>query len=220
MTSPPRWIEEKEVIKRVSEEIAEMHRLAYVEQATFRFPPVKGPKLPSSPVRTDAEMAEAERVAVAAARKGNFKPLAALIEPILTRTGGKLDLVNNPAVAKLKPDTWGTVAMILLGDPMFVREKPKPKRKRGGQKKTEEQRRLINPMHDAAEDGELIADILRQLYPEQTEANILERAAKIAAPFEVTESGLKDRRLRVDSDSLFTHLRRPRKDRRRIRRRI
>ena len=33
MTRPPRWIEEEEVIKRVSEEIAEMHRLAYVAQA-------------------------------------------------------------------------------------------------------------------------------------------------------------------------------------------
>ena len=122
MTSPPRWIEEKEVIKRVSEEIAEMHRLAYVEQATLKFPPATGPKLPGPPFRTDAEMAEAERVAVAAAQEGNFELLAALIDPYLIRTGGKLDLVNNPAVAKLKPDTWGLVAMILLGDPMIVRE--------------------------------------------------------------------------------------------------
>ena len=197
MTRPPLWKDEEDVIKRVSEEIAEMHRLAYVEQATLKFPPATGPKLPGPPVRTDADIARAERVAEAAAWKGNFEPLAALIDPYLTRTGGKLDLVNNPAVAKLKPDTWGTVAMILLGDPMFVREKPKPKRKRGGQKKTEEQRRLLYPVHDAADDGELIADILRQLYTDQTEKHILQRAANIAARFEVTESGLKDRRLRV-----------------------
>ena len=220
MTRPPLWKDEEDVIKRVSEEIAEMHRLAYVEQATLKFPPATGPKLPGPPVRTDADVAVAERIAVAAAWKGNFDPLVALIDPYLIRTGGKLDLVNNPAVAKLKPDTWGTVVMILLGDPMIVREKPKPKRKRGGQKKTEEQRRQINPIHDAADDGELIADILRQLYPEQTEKHILPRAADIAAQFEVTESGLKDRRLIVKSNSLFIRLRRARKDRRRIRRRI
>ena len=193
-----------------------MHRLAYVEQATLRPPPATGPKLPSPRVRTDAEMAEAERVAVDAAQEGNFELLAALIKPYLIRTGGKLDLVNNPAVAKLKPDTWSTVEMILLGDPMIVREKPKPKRKRGGQKKTEEQRRLIYPVHDAADDGKFIAEILRHLYPTQTKDNIWRRAAEIAAQFEVVGHGLRPRRLSIDSYSLYLHLRRPRKDRRRI----
>ena len=73
------------------------------------------------------------------------------------------------------------VKLILLGDPMYVREKPKPKRKRGRPQMTKDQRRQVFPVHDASDDAELIADILGRLYPTQTKDNILKRAAEIAA---------------------------------------
>jgi hypothetical protein len=95
------------------------------------------------------------------------------------------------------PSTWNLVADLLTG---------RQKGKVGRPKMTREERRAINPIHDAAELVPVISKILRRLYPKQTTTDIRDRALKFAADF----YGIKD------SETLRNHRARSRKDRRRI----
>jgi hypothetical protein len=71
---------------------------------------------------------------------------------------------------------------------------------------TAEERRAMNPVHDAADMVPEIADILRRFYPEQTPAQIHDRALSIAAGMKGVKS----------AETVKLHLNRAKNDRRRI----
>jgi hypothetical protein len=136
------------------------------------------------------EMLESE--AVAAAKDGNYDPLAQLLDP-----GHPLNNPPNdpPIRAALAPSTYALIADILRG------RRKKPERR---PKLTESQRRKLNPIHDAADEVPVVERMLRAWYPKRTTREIHRRALYVVA-----------RRHNVWSKTLNTYLRRPPDDHRR-----
>ena len=115
------------------------------------------PGIPASEIHADMEGKAVER-----AKIGDFGPLAVLLHPD--------HLMNKRPIGKsireaLSPATWSLIARKLATG--------LPKRSKGGQPKTAEQRRAQTDTHDAAAEAERIEDILRNAYcPEQSNEQI------------------------------------------------
>jgi hypothetical protein len=77
--------------------------------------------------------------------------------------------------------------------------------RRGRPKMSEELRRAKNPIHSAAEEFYMICRVLRQFYPSKSRSTIRNRAITLA-----------EERNSVQPESLDTHLRRTKKNRRRV----
>ena len=90
---------------------------------------------------------------------GHIEPLIEMIRPLRSKSG-KLKI--NPAIAKLSAEMWLLVTNLILSPPQLAR---RPKRGRGRPKMSEEERRKLNPVHDASEEVPLIVPILKRLYP-------------------------------------------------------
>jgi hypothetical protein len=174
----PDWSDEAGVVELIEEIIARVRkRLSYFSEIDVG----DGDEIDN--------FKDAERVAVAAARQGN---LSALVE-----------LLRSQNREWLRPDTIELAIEYMTG--MRIPDTGNPKGKRGPGKKTPEQRRALNPIHDAASDARLIMHYLRKLYSEQTADAVRDRVVAIVAK----RTGVKKRTLR-------SHLVRSRNDPRRI----
>jgi hypothetical protein len=145
---------------------------------------------------------EGEKDAVEAALRGDVEPLANLLRPAGMPEWGIPDKVNSN-VAKLSPATWELIVELLTG-----RRNPKTgklKGERGPRKKSAEERRSWNPIHDAEDYVAPIAAILSRLYPDKRRAEIKSRASEIAARWRGAQL-----------HALKKHLRRGPGDRRRV----
>jgi hypothetical protein len=143
-----------------------------------------------------------EKDAVEAALRGDVEPLANLLRPAGMPEWGIPDKVNSN-VAKLSPATWELIVELLTG-----RRNPKTgklKGERGPRKKSAEERRSWNPIHDAEDYVAPIAAILSRLYPDKRRAEIKSRASEIAARWRGAQL-----------HALKKHLRRGPRDRRRV----
>ena len=184
MTGLPRWSDEKAVAKMVADEIEE-GRLE-IERLGTIYPSGMYP-LPKH-LRALQGLIEAgwsrggpiddEEGAVAAALRGDTKPLAELLRPRVSPPEFELPDEVNPAIKTLSPATWSIIADLVTGklNPRTGRGKGQPGRPR----MSREERRARNPVHDAADEFLVIKSILRHHYPRQSVAQINLRAEKIA----------------------------------------
>lgn len=122
-----------------------------------------------------------EQEAVEAARGGNFRPLADMLEQ---RSHPLCKAFN----WKLGPEAIALIASRLRGEPIAQRGRPK---------QTVERRRLNTPVHGAAAELKEIERILRQHYPDEKK-NIKKRAISIAAA-----------RAGIEHDKFAGYLKRP-----------
>jgi hypothetical protein len=210
---PPTWRDVDSVVKRVKEEIEEAEReeerLFYTHylpemeraRAAGRFPntffalPPDWRRSSSAP---KFKLARQRAAIEAAVKRGDGKLLADLIRPI------SLDdemLVNQEVEGGLAPETWDVIAKIITGE-LDLRKI----RGRGRRKKTAEERRAQNPVHDAEDEVPNVELILTRLYyPSRTKAAIRKRAIEVAAKL----TGARP-------ETLKRHMRRSKGDRRRL----
>lgn len=139
--------------------------------------------------------AQREREVVEEAKRGNVAPLAEWIR-------GRL--------APMAPATRALIAEFLTGARNLGNGKPKGTR--GAPKKTEEERRSLNPIHDANDQVPIIQGILREFYPDQTSSHLRDRALSFAA----SRKGVRSRQKGNETETLKYHRNRSRKDHRRI----
>ena len=132
---------------------------------------------------------EVEREAVNSAKRRDFRLMSNLLRP---SSGEKKD---RPTRRTFSQETWVLIADRLIGEVRPPRGRPKL---------TEEERRAMNPVHDAADAVEPIRCILANRYPERSKREILNRAIEIA------------QRLHGVRTDFATHLRRPKRDKRRV----
>jgi|RhiMetdeSRZDD1v2_1073273.scaffolds.fasta_scaffold35305_6 hypothetical protein len=133
-----------------------------------------------------------EREALAEVERGNLKPLAALLHP--HHPMNKYPIYGRTLISALSPSTWELISDLLVG---------RRKRNRGRPRKTEEQRRAMNPVHDATDEVLLIEQILSEHYPEQNNRQIRDRALQIV-----------ERRSGISQDILAGRLKRSKSDHR------
>jgi hypothetical protein len=146
--------------------------------------------------------ANTEEKAVAAALRGNIRPLADLIRPMQHPREFNLPDEVNPSVSFL-PFAWLIVSQFLSGERSL---KTGNMRGLSGRPPLSiAERRASNPVHRAADEARVIIPILKHHYPRRSQGDILDRAAKIAA--ERNGSRYK---------TLLRHLARSARDRRRI----
>jgi hypothetical protein len=167
MIDLPRWNDEAAVTKQTELVKEELEAAAMDEEREFYFLPWHThPGVPVSEI-----CAYAERNAVEAAERGRVGQLADLLRP--DNPMNRYPFVpGSPIRSLLSPTTWMLVADLLIG---------RHKRKPGRPKMTAEERRAMNPIHDADDMFPAIVDIVRRLYPKQTQADIRDRAMLIAA---------------------------------------
>jgi hypothetical protein len=133
-----------------------------------------------------------ESEAVNAAEDGNYKRLAWLLDPKHPLN----DKGMAPALrTALAPSTYALIADILSG------RRKRPKRR---PKLSEHERRMMNPIHNAADEVPGIQRILRAWYPKQTEKQIYDRALYVVAS-----------RHQVKLETLGAYLKRSKDDHRR-----
>jgi hypothetical protein len=105
----------------------------------------------------------------AAVKGGNCTRLAWLLDPRHPLNGQGME----PALrTTLAPSTYALIAEILSGR----RKRPKHR-----PRLSEHERRMINPIHDAADEVAGVQCFLRSWYPEQTEKQIYDRALYVIA---------------------------------------
>jgi hypothetical protein len=192
----PQWMDEDAVTKLVEKELDDAESNAEYKFAMLPWdthPGISGNEL----------LHGMERDAVAAAERGDIGPLADLLRPEHPLNEHPL-FGGNPIRSHFSAMTWTLVADFLTGErnPRTGRLKGKP----GRSKMTAEERRAMNPVHDAADMVPVIADILLLHYPEQTPAQIRDRALSIAAGMKGVKS----------AETVNFHLNRAKNDRRRI----
>jgi hypothetical protein len=161
MVQRPPWRDEDGVAKLA---IAELEDAALADECQFAMLPWD--THPSMPISEFFD--GVEREAVAAFKRGNVKPLAALLRP--DHPMNKYPIKGRTLISTLAPSTWQLISDLLAG---------RRKGKRGRPRKTEEERRAINPVHDATDAVVVIEQILRKHYPEQDKQQIRDRALQI-----------------------------------------
>jgi hypothetical protein len=187
----PRWSDESAVARLVDEEIEraelEEERLFYTHYA---------PQLPGVPEsRINASI---ERNAVAAAFRGDIAELAGLLDPEHPYNKHR----KVPIRSRLSPETWQIIIQFLTGARSL--RSGRLKGERGRPKLSADERRAMNPVHDAADEFYAIKNILKRLYPKQPSDQIEYRAERIAQD-----------RANITT-SIRNLLRRPRKGRHRV----
>jgi hypothetical protein len=112
-----------------------------------------------------------EEEALAAAQRGDLRPLVNLIRP----WGAEI----NPIVKFLNPPTWQIISEFLTGERNLKtgRRRGEP----GRPVQSVEQRRAQNPVHRAADEARVIIAILKRHYPNRSRDDVEYLAAKIAA---------------------------------------
>jgi hypothetical protein len=154
-----------------------------------------------------------EQKEVARALRGDPTGLAYLLDPISPPNNPASNIVLSPdnrakarpARETLKPETWELICEYLRGERKAVPPTP-PKRKRGGQKKTADERRAMNPIHDAVEEFPTIHEILLATYSDkESRRDIRHRAEEITA-----------KRHGVETSTLYSHLHVSKTDPRRL----
>jgi hypothetical protein len=122
-------------------------------------------------IPVSAIYAHLEREAVERAEVGDFGPLAELLRPEhpMNRYPIGKSLRN-----RLSPATWHLIVRKLATG--------QPRRNKGGQKKTPEERRASTRTHDAAEEVLLLDAVLRNAYPAQSAEQIRTAACNAVAP--------------------------------------
>jgi hypothetical protein len=139
---------------------------------------------------------EVEREAVHAFEKKKKRgPLADLLDP--ENPMNKHPVGGVSLRSHLSDATWKLIGDVLSG---------RRKSKRGKPEMTADERRDTYAVHEAADDVEDVARILRGLYPEQDEADIRDRALAVAA----------DRADMSKPETIATHRRRSKKGTRRL----
>jgi hypothetical protein len=127
-----------------------------------------------------------------AVKNGNYKPLAWLLDPKNPLNNQRME----PALrTTLAPTTYALIAEIVSG----LRKRPKHR-----PRLTEYERRMINPVHDAADEVPGVEGMLRAWYPDQTAKHIYDRALFVVAS-----------RYRVRLEALDAYLKRSKGDHRR-----
>lgn len=176
--APPPWIEEDAVYKLVQAELREAELEEERQDAMF-----EAEHQDLMPDRTWAEICRdaagyAEREALDAWRRGDRKPLASLVDPddriidiALKKQGRPALRKDRPIRRRLSAETWTIIRDSLLG---------KLPGKRGRPKLTAEERRILNPIHDAADSVLAIERILRQHYQNQPASQVKDRAYALA----------------------------------------
>jgi hypothetical protein len=185
MSKLPQWVDEDAVAELVKRALDDAEA-----NAEYRFAMLPWDTHPGIP--GNELLDHMEQDAVAAAERGEIGPLADLLRPEHPMNMYPL-FGGNPIRSHFSATTWTLVADLLTGErnPRTGRLKGKP----GRPKMTAEERRAPH-----------IADILRELYPEQTPAQIHDRALSIAAGMRGVKS----------AETVKFHLNRARNDRRRI----
>jgi hypothetical protein len=174
---PPQWTNEPAVARLVNEKLEEIE-LEEERRVRDRYGDVVAGTTMRDMEEDIVEGADGgEQRAVAAARRGDLEPLARLLRPISILDFGVEDDLN-PAIKRLSPATWTLISEFLTGERNIRtgRLKGEP----GRPKMSREARRARNPVHDAADEVDMIVGILRQFYPWQEREQVRERAAEIA----------------------------------------
>jgi hypothetical protein len=143
---------------------------------------------PARKIEIDRALIEMEQLAFAAADRGDFEPLV------------KLMLI---ATAGVPPATRSLILELLWA--LVERT-----RTRGRPRMTTAQRRKVNPIHDAADEVDLIVPLLREKYPDQKMGDIREAAVAVAV------ARVKRRGFHLKHQTLLRHVARSRADRRRV----
>jgi hypothetical protein len=179
----PRWSDVAAVRARVDEEIAELRSEVSRRDAIFPTPsPLDGaPDFEAVAAMMQDEIyadwpPDTEHAAVAAALRGDTKPLADMVRPI--PHGGLIPDDVNPMVKRLSVDAWALIAQLLAGERNLRtgRLKGQPGRPR----MSRADRRARNPAHAAVAEVPAIRAILRRLYPERSTGEVSVRADEVA----------------------------------------
>lgn len=159
----PLWADEDDVYARVQEELknAELE-----EERQFYLLPWE--TYPGAPA--DEVIRGIEQQALDAWRRGDLNPLTDLLRPDYPLNKHPLIKHGRPIRDQLSAEVWSLICDRLLGK----------KRKRGRPKKTAEERRMSNPIHDTAEMVPAIENILLRHYPNQPTSRVKERARAFA----------------------------------------
>jgi hypothetical protein len=105
----------------------------------------------------------------AAMKDGNYMPLAWLLDPKNPFNNQPMEPALRTALA---PTTYALIADILSGRRKGPKHRPRL---------TERERRMINPIHDAADEVPGIEGMLRVWYPDQKAKQIYDRALYVVA---------------------------------------
>jgi hypothetical protein len=105
----------------------------------------------------------------AAVKGGNYMPLAWLLDPKNPLNNQRMEPALRTALA---PTTYALIADIVSG---------RRKRPKNRPRLTERERRMKNPIHDAADEVPGVELMLRAWYPDQTAKHIYDRALYVVA---------------------------------------
>lgn len=202
MPNPPAWKDEAALVEYVNEAFTALLRDPGISGAEYRVPALPrsvaaewmAKVMEHRPVKFGLEtyrFIESEAVD-AAEKEGNYKPLAWLVDP--------KNPLNNQRMEPSLRSTLAPTTHALIADVVSGRRK-RPKRR---PRLTERERRMNNPIHDAADDVRGVEGMLRAWYPDQTATQIHDRALYVAA-----------NRHRVNIEELDAYLKRPTGDHRR-----
>jgi hypothetical protein len=117
-----------------------------------------------------------EAGAYEAARRGNLKPLIAMLRPDVGIPNG--ELFPNQMIPSIRPRTWTLICEFLAGDRNLTTAKSRGVR--GRAKLSERDRQRFNPVRAAEAMVPLIRAVLVRLFPGQPRLEINKRADQIA----------------------------------------
>jgi hypothetical protein len=163
---PPPWKEEMKVAAWAYRMLRARDNEAEYEHAHGYSGRHDIPGIPVSSINRDME-----REAVKRAEVGDLKPLAELLHP--DHPMNRHPIGRKTLRESLALETWSLITKKLATG--------LPKRKKGGQRKTANERRANTRTHDAAEEVTLIDGILRHAYPGQSAEQIRTAACNAVA---------------------------------------
>jgi hypothetical protein len=199
---PPAWKDDTALVDYVNEAITALLSDPGISGAEYEVPAIPRSiaadwlvkAMEYKPVKFGLEtyrFIESEAVD-AAIKGGNYKPLAWLLDP--------KNPLNNQRMEPALRSTLAPTTLALIADIVSGRRK-RPKRR---PRQTERERRVNNPIHDAADEVPGVEGMLRKWYPDQTAKDVYDRALYVVAS-----------RHRVNLEALNTYLERSKGDHRR-----
>jgi len=184
MDNPPDWTDEEAVVAWVN--MIRDDQILEEEREFMELPWDTHPGIRKSDLFSDIE-----RKAVDQAQQGNVQPLAELLLPLYPFNRYEAHKIRE----SLADSTWVMISERLCGK----------KAKRGRPKKTTDERRAHNLVHDAADEVPIVRRILERGYPGQGSRQIYDLTLCIVAD-----------RHNLDQETLNKYLRRSKLDRRRL----
>jgi len=192
MPKPPRWLDEDAVFEWVEQEIDQAEYDSVMEDAQREYPEDYFPFR----INTPQEIAINKAVHEATTRRSIVREG----QWVRARTVNLEPLVQFVLNSNLPPAIGKLVIEFLRGQRNL-----KTGNKPGRRKMTDDERRAINPIHDAADDVPFIKAILKNDWPNQTPEDIRDRALAITA-----------KRHRVKEETLARYLNSSKRHRRRL----